>query len=869
MENSQDIEMLEITDKSMDSKINFFVMHKTIKEMVIFSCENYSFTLEQIYKYVKDKKEPFKINVEEFFDLELNVDYIDDFSFNFKINGIVGIDILRKPIIYKTQNEYYEFVATQQIDAFLQFFSMPMIECKKTKEKIEPTLLNINDHLPHDDQIIESFKYIYYEDENKFNNFFKSHKNGYVKKEFKSPLDFDKNFNYYFNIKGNLNTNEKFYIYEGESCHRSCLRIEILSISKIAKQLIYYGISGRGKSITLLGSLKYRSQFSTIGTLYINCKTLKYLIKDKKISNLKQLLIDEIIYLTGMNFLKYNEIIKYIKYYVFKNQYDFWTLIENIIIKFCNDNLQYVFGFDQYNNTNDYYSHLNKLKVFCNNKNNMKFVIFSSMNENDIRKIKIQKLFYDDLNSSNEKYIELNNICDTKEISKTLNFEQFDIWEKLGKTMKSLMEIKSSLDLTKYLKDKKIKLTYKLISFFASEKEIESYYNKNKDEIAKIPLSIVNKILSFSTENKYKRDEILTIIENIPFRYFNIIKNNKDEYKIDFGFPLIKEIMSYLYKFIMLKYNYNILKNNVKNKGSGLATIFEMKVIFRLLPNKNNNDIFYNFIINEHVQIESIIKRLNETKKNKIKNLRNNTNYIIEQDNFGGKDLDCLIINIIDSIPYAYGFQISIYKDTIFTMSYLKTSFTNMIENIFQIFNIKIKEENTYFGYIFDYSRISDDKYTSMLNDCINNNCKFCFFETEKEILCDKKGRVINDINEITSCPFTNNQRNKINISNSEQNLLIQSFFKNIPSESVLKNIILIISQDLNININYLENKGEQRGPIFLKNMINIKMLDSNSTVLIIYLKDNKCVAKIIKDNKILESKNMIELCNYHVYEIK
>ena len=64
------------------------------------------FTLEQIYKYVKDKKEPFKINVEEFFDLELNVDYIDDFSFNFKINGIVGIDILRKPIIYKTQKTF-------------------------------------------------------------------------------------------------------------------------------------------------------------------------------------------------------------------------------------------------------------------------------------------------------------------------------------------------------------------------------------------------------------------------------------------------------------------------------------------------------------------------------------------------------------------------------------------------------------------------------------------------------------------------------------------------------------------------------------------------------------------------------------------
>jgi len=61
------------------------------------------------------------------------------------------------------------------------------------------------------------------------------------------------------------------------------------------------------------------------------------------------------------------------------------------------------------------------------------------MNENDIRKIKIQKLFYDELNSSNEKYIQLNNICDTKEISKTLNFEQFEIWEKLGNTMKALI----------------------------------------------------------------------------------------------------------------------------------------------------------------------------------------------------------------------------------------------------------------------------------------------------------------------------------------------------------------------------------------------------------------------------------------------
>ena len=68
------------------------------------------------------------------------------------------MDILRKPLINKTQNEYYEFVAFEQIDSFLGLFLMPMIEYQKINEKVEPTLYNINDHLPHGAQIIENFK---------------------------------------------------------------------------------------------------------------------------------------------------------------------------------------------------------------------------------------------------------------------------------------------------------------------------------------------------------------------------------------------------------------------------------------------------------------------------------------------------------------------------------------------------------------------------------------------------------------------------------------------------------------------------------------------------------------------------------------
>ena len=872
MENQGDIYMSDMTDneKNEDLEINYFVKQKTVKEMFIFQSQGFSLTLSDIYDYIKDKNAPFKIIINKFFDLELNVFFIDEISFSFQINKVIGKDILRKPIYYKSEFGDYEFVAFKQLNFFLSKYSLPMIKCNKTDERIEPTLLNLAIHLEHDDKIIESFKYIYIDEEKKFIDFFNNHKNEFIKKEFQTPLDFDKNFNYYFNIKGNINTKEKFYIYEGEKHNRRLLQIEILDNSKIEKYFIYYGIPGKGKSITLLGSLKYRYDFFHISTLYINCKTLKNLIKNKKISTVKQILIDEIIYLTAGNFNTYLSIINHIKYFNFKDEYDFWRLINDIISKFCDDDLQYVFGFDQFNDSNDYHGYLNKLKILCSNRNNFKFVIFSSMNESDIRKIKIANLFYNNPNSPDAKYNELNNICDIKEISRQLDFHLFEIWKMLGYTMKSLMELKNSPDPEEYLKQKKIKTTFKIISFYSSEKEIDNYYNKKKDELNSLPSELVNRILSFSTEYNYERNEILDIIDNIPFRYFNIIKNNnKGIYKIDFGFPLVKEIMKYLYKFIILKYNYNSLKSLLKNKGSGLGTIFEMKVVFSLLPNKNNKNIFHNFTINEHINIESIIKRENETKNNKIHSLKNDTNYIIEQDNFGGKDLDCLIINMVDSIPFIYGFQISINKPDIFELSYLKDSFISMINDISKTFKIKIKKENTFFGYIFDYSRIMDENYSGMLNDCIKNRHKYCFFDTKKEIFCDRKGKLITDIDEITCCPFTNNQRDKDNLKNSDNNFIISEFVKKIPSEFLLKNIKSFLSKDLNITINSLKYKGEQIGPKISQNLINIKLIEPKYSALLIYLKDINIAIKMVNENNIFEEKDKIEKGKYHIYEIE
>ena len=159
MKNLQDKSMLDKTDKSINKEleINFFVKHKTIKETILFEFENFSLTLDDIYSYIKNKHDPFKIYLKDFFNLELNVFFINNVSFSFEINGIVGEYILRKPIIYKTRDDYYEFIALKQINLFLEGFHIPMIKCNKTNDKIKPTFLNLKIHLAHEDKIIECF----------------------------------------------------------------------------------------------------------------------------------------------------------------------------------------------------------------------------------------------------------------------------------------------------------------------------------------------------------------------------------------------------------------------------------------------------------------------------------------------------------------------------------------------------------------------------------------------------------------------------------------------------------------------------------------------------------------------------------------
>jgi hypothetical protein len=207
--------------------------------------------------------------------------------------------------------------------------------------------------------------------------------------------------------------------------------------------------------------------------------------------------------------------------------------------------------------------------------------------------------------------------------------------------------------------------------------------------------------------------------------------------------------------------------------------------------------------------------------------------------------------------------QISIYKDKIFSSSYLEKSFLNMLINLNDIFAINnFKEKNLYFGYVFDFSRIYD--YDKILSDCKKEGWNYCFFDTDKKIFCTKGNKEINDINQIVTKVIVD--RNKLN---DELPLTFQNLFETtIINRTYLYIIKDLVSKEKCININHLKYIGEKEGPIIKDNIINV--LVSAQFIEVIFVKNNILKAKSInKTNKKISDFIIggVELDKYHIYE--
>ena len=66
----------------------------------------------------------------------------------------------------------------------------------------------------------------------------------------------------YFDFKNKLNINGPFFIYDDEYGNRKSFSNYILRFQNNSNIKYYFGASGIGKSITLLGTLKFRNDFN-------------------------------------------------------------------------------------------------------------------------------------------------------------------------------------------------------------------------------------------------------------------------------------------------------------------------------------------------------------------------------------------------------------------------------------------------------------------------------------------------------------------------------------------------------------------------------------------------------------------------------
>ena len=740
--------------------LNSFSLKDKIEDMVVYE----KTTMKDIY----DLYNNFKSKGKEI--LPTNVNFFDcnNNYFSFQIGDVTGYDILNKPIEITFENKKIDLICDPQVRYIKEKYKIDLIICQDDKSNDYLSLYTLNNHKNHKYTLASSSNFKIFSNQEEINEYMKKYVGKFIGQVFESPKDFEKNYQYYFNYNKKFKNDFKFLIFDNNNSSSRYELAKEITNWEFGICRYYFGSSGKGKSITLIGALKYGKKDESLGALYINCKTMRVLFKDNKIGVMKQILIDEIVFLLRNKYKEYLECCEKIKNFMFKNEYDFWSLIQDILeyIKNIKD-YHFIIAFDQYNNENDIYSRLREIKSDLLNNKNFRLIVFSSMNESDIRNIKIENLFYNDnenKNNNSNNPFEIKEIC--SDFYTGFNQEEKDIFLLLGKTMKAYNEIiqikyNNCIDqsLDDYINEKRKKIKFKFFCFYEGAKRRKDLFYR--DDIIIDFGDHMQKILSFVPKQEYSSEDLKKIIDNIPFRFFNI-ENKNNNYIITFSYPLIEQILIDIYKELILKNSFSVLKHITKDSGA-FGCIFEYAVINYIVEKSKSNDkkLFNYFNIGKNLVVKKFVINKNESAENllfKKQTLDIQYDYVIEQEIFNGKTLDFILIRFINANPYVYGFKVSVFIKQIYNIKDLRKSYEIMKILLKNYFGLNFKVENMFFGYIFNYEDVNSDRYTRMLKNCEDESLKYCFFDPKNKKFVNKQGNSITNIKDIISSVFIENK---------------------------------------------------------------------------------------------------------------
>ena len=857
--------------------------HERIEEIIIIKeqsklsfkkiYEEFKKKMNEIKQYFENKlhSEPYIIEIEGF-KIEIHgIDY--DLAFNIICGDVYFPGIYLEPIeaILEKNEEYLnvEIIHNSQIDFFQKKYEFEYLSfyCNKCKSFIKRN--NIRDlysHYKHSQKMIlkERLK-VNILNKEEFKKFFKNEKKGFIGKKFKTPIEFENNFLYYFS-DSDIFISEEFEIFENENNQRNKMSYYFSPPVNMGKFSKYFGSPYMGKTVTLIGVLKHNTDHCFYQTLYINCKKLT-----KNLDNIiiiKQILINEISYLFYGCYDKYYNLAKKIQEHQFQLIPSIWEIIEMIISQIESNKKSLIIVFDQYNNEVDKDNQLteiynNYIKPFGYKRG---LLVVSSMNNNDIKMMKIRNMFKKEYKIGEIFLNEINEISINLTLDLSINNEYDEIMRLYGNNLKMYNIIK------KYKENPSILQHYLEKTRKKIENNLKNFYEFNND-LWNVP----KKLMSFSVNSQYSKEQFLSIYENIHFKYFNVQKKGNVIY-IKYAYPLIEIIINEFYNKIFLSgCFYEILTNNMLD-GGARGQLFE-KVVINYLGNKNYLNYFNDISIQKQEEIDKFLPKKNE-KNWKIKKIIKKTLekkiYLLTQKQYTGKAFDCLIVlNNLDEVKIIC-LQISIHKGKIYTIDKLKKYINSMIEYLTFHFEINIKQTNVYFSYIFDFLNMNGKKIKNMLEDCQQKKIKYFFFDSKNEKFVNESGDQIKKLFDNTICLFykTTKKRTYNQLPYEQDSCYLTKTMKAsfiLPEIQVnaIKSILIDeFKINNNVKLNFLGETFNIKGSYLMENHILVSDLGEGKILLIYCNDDSELQFKIINqlgdasDYKVIPNK-------FYLYQLK
>ena len=519
------------------------------------------------------------------------------------------------------------------------------------------------------------------------------------------------------------------------------------------KNLIVYGPTGVGKTVSLLG---YRADNMSIA-FYLNLEYISHLDSKKKIFDS---IIDELSFCFN-NVDLFNNFIEENLRNVLNNS-DKYTnnsficemlkkIIKNREIIIKNSNKIFLVIIDQYKYVFDTNKKIKNILEIFQEYYNYQYLISCSMDEDNNREILYDILFSDEKNYN------------------IYFFDSFDGMESLSSESKTKTEIALQFGfLPKYIEE------------INNEKEenMDEYVNSNinyiKNNINSFILSKINntdiklyKIVKKIMDNvniPLKKNEFERLFRYLPTRYIipYKIKNTNDliEYKYKYAFPLLGNIFDDILTDCYNEINLDLFENNKNEQDMGWNFENLANNFFRLnskpFPDLNMKidqkiivDSIYDFknlkmnITNddENLKLEEneyIYTISDNTQKQKLcKDIIKNEIIVISQNPCGESYDGALLIPLKNNKYGMLLYQVTLDRN--------KENFVYRDKIVDSLFKIKLRFEtifgisvsNFYFMYILYIQRKNATQVEKICNH-FNNNLYYCYFDPSKKKLLNK-----------------------------------------------------------------------------------------------------------------------------------